>query len=82
MKYLNIIKRKFPGGIINDGKEAVTTRRRKKMRQKPTRKEKKESPFFPHSLSTRVSRDFSLSLSSFIKNGQLNYVISPLELLS
>jgi hypothetical protein len=62
MKYLNIIKRKFPGGIINDGKEAVTTRRRKKMRQKPTRKEKKESPFFPHSLSTRVSRDFSLSL--------------------
>jgi len=80
MKYLNIIKRKFPGGIINDGKEAVTTRRRKKMRQKPTRKEKKESPFFPHSLSTRVSRDFSLS--SFIKNGQLNYVISTLELLS
>jgi hypothetical protein len=76
MKYLNIIRRKFPGGIINDGKEAVT----KRMRQKPTRKEKKESPFFPHSLSTRVSRDFSLS--SFIKNGQLNYVISPLELLS
>jgi hypothetical protein len=81
MKYLNIIRRKFPGGIINDGKEAVTTRRRKKMRQKPTRKEKKRISFLSSLVIDESVKRF-FSLSSFIKNGQLNYVISPLELLS
>ncbi len=34
----------------------------KKWDRSQQEKKKKESPFFPHSLSTRVSRDFSLSL--------------------